>query len=131
MKTRKIFFSNISLPWYIKLRRFLLITLLRYINGWGARFNFNSFTARISMIFVLFAMNLTPCYLKLEYKVTHFWKDYELSFSKMFVLFIYNISACSWNYIFCRSFYEKRRKIWISRFFSNFSAYIENFYLLR
>ena len=88
---------------------------------------FNPFSARISMIFVLFVMDLTPCYLKLQYKVTHFWKDYELSFSKMFLLFIYNISACSSNYIFCRSFYEKRRKIWISRLFSNFSAYIEIF----
>ena len=92
---------------------------------------FNPFSARISMIFVLFVMDLTPCYLKLQYKVTHFWKDYELSFSKMFLLFIYKISACSSNSIFCVSFYEKGGKFEFPAFFSKFSAYIEKFYLLR
>ena len=72
------------------------------------------------MIFVLFAMDLTPCYLKLEYKVTHFWKVYELSFSKMFVLFVYNISTCSSNSIFCRLFYEKGGKFEFPDFFQNF-----------
>ena len=58
--------------------------------------NFIPLNARISVIFALFEINLMPCYLKLEYKATYFWKYYQ----KIFILFsLYYFTIISTKYL--------------------------------